>query len=161
MRLERPFEGFIEAGDKTDREIADLLRDLEVDIAVDLKGLTKGARPGIFALRPAPVQVNYLGYPGTMGVDYIDYLLADQVIIPKSDQRWYAENIVYLPDTYQCNDAQRVMTEKTPSRRDVGLPERGFVFCSFNGSYKITPRMFDVWMRLCKRRRTACCGSAN
>jgi predicted O-linked N-acetylglucosamine transferase (SPINDLY family) len=151
MRLERPFEGFIEAGDRTDREIADLLRDLEVDIAVDLKGLTKGARPGIFALRPAPVQVNYLGYPGTMGVGYIDYLLADQVIIPDSDQRWYAENIVYLPDTYQCNDAQRVMTEKTPSRRDVGLPERGFVFCSFNGSYKITPLMFDVWMRLLQK----------
>ena len=151
MRLERAFEGFIEVGDKTDPEIADLLRDLEVDIAIDLKGLTKGARPGIFALRPAPIQVNYLGYPGTMGVDYIDYLVADRVIIPEADQRWYAENIVYLPDTYQCNDAKRVITERTPSRRDVGLPERGFVFCSFNGSYKITPQMFDVWMRLLQK----------
>jgi predicted O-linked N-acetylglucosamine transferase (SPINDLY family) len=151
MRLERAFEGFIEVGDKTDREIADLLRDLEVDIAVDLKGLTKGARPGIFALRPAPIQVNYLGYPGTMGIDYIDYLVADRVIIPETDQRWYAETIVYLPDTYQCNDARRVITERTPLRRDVGLPERGFVFCSFNGSYKITPQMFDVWMRLLQK----------
>lgn len=151
LRLERAFDGFIEVGDKTDREIADLMRDLEVDIAVDLKGLTKGARTGIFALRPAPIQVNYLGYPGTMGVDYIDYLLADQVVIPEADRHWYAENIVYLPDTYQCNDARRIMTEKTPSRSEVGLPERGFVFCSFNGSYKITPQMFDVWMRLLQK----------
>lgn len=151
LRLEKPFDAFIEAGGKTDQEIADLMRELEVDIAVDLKGLTKGARPGIFALRPAPIQVNYLGYPGTMGVDYIDYLLADRVIIPEADQQWYAENVVYLPDTYQCNDARRVITAKTPSRADVGLPERGFVFCSFNGSYKITPQMFDVWMRLLRK----------
>ena len=86
-----------------------------------------------------------------MGVDYIDYLVADRVIIPEVDQRWYAENIVYLPDTYQCNDARRVITERTPLRRDVGLPERGFVFCSFNGSYKITPQIFDVWMRLLQK----------
>ena len=151
MRLEGAFERFIEVGDKTDAEIADLLRELEIDIAVDLKGLTKGARPGIFALRPAPIQVNYLGYPGTMGVDYIDYLVADRVIIPEAEQPRYAENIVYLPDTYQCNDARRVMTERTPSRRDVGLPEQGFVFCSFNGSYKITPQIFDIWMRLLQK----------
>jgi predicted O-linked N-acetylglucosamine transferase (SPINDLY family) len=151
MRLERPFEGFIEAGEKTDAEIADLLRDLEVDIAVDLKGLTKGARPGIFALRPAPIQVNYLGYPGTMGVDYIDYLVADRVVITEAEQPSYAENIVYLPDTYQCNDARFDVVGRMPSRSQVGLPEQGFVFCSFNGSYKITPKIFDIWMRLLQK----------
>jgi len=151
MRLEQAFDVFIDAGDKTDQEIAGLLRDLDVDIAVDLKGLTKGARPGIFALRPAPIQVNYLGYPGTMGVDYIDYLVADRVIIPETERRWYAENIVYLPDTYQCNDTARSLPARLASRRDVGLPEQGFVFCSFNGSFKITPRVFDVWMRLLQK----------
>ena len=147
-RLERAFENFVDAGGKSDLEVAELLREIEVDIAVDLKGLTKGARPGIFALRPAPIQVNYLGYPGTMGVDYIDYLVADRTVIPEPEQRWYAEKIVYLPDTYQCNDSKRVIAERTPSRADAGLPAQGFVFCSFNGSYKITPPVFDVWMRI-------------
>jgi predicted O-linked N-acetylglucosamine transferase (SPINDLY family) len=151
MRLEKAFDVFIDAGDKTDREIADLLRDLNVDIAVDLTGLTRGGRPWVFASRPAPIQVNYLGYPATMGVDYIDYLLADRVIIPEAEQRWYAENIVYLPDTYQCTDGKRLIAQETPSRRDVGLPEQGFVFCSFNASYKIAPRVFDVWMRLLQK----------
>jgi predicted O-linked N-acetylglucosamine transferase (SPINDLY family) len=148
MRLEQAFDVFIDAGDKTDQEIASLLRDLEVDIAVDLMGLTKGARPGIFALRPAPIQVNYLGYPGTVGVDYIDYLVADRVIIPEAEQRWYVESVVYLPDTYQCNDRKRSISPRISSRTELGLPEQGFVFCSFNASYKITPQVFDVWMRL-------------
>ena len=160
MRLEKAFEGFIEVGDRTDGEIADLVRDLEIDIAVDLKGLTKGARPGIFALRPAPIQVNYLGYPGTMGVDYIDYLVADRVIIPEADQRWYAENIVYLPDTYQCNDAKRIITEGQPGRRDV-FP-RGVSFSAHSTAATRSRRRCSIsGCDSCKKPRAACGGSAN
>jgi predicted O-linked N-acetylglucosamine transferase (SPINDLY family) len=127
--------------------VADLLRNLEVDIAVDLKGFADG-RPRILALRPSPVQVGYLGYPGTMGADYIDYIIADRWVIPESHSGYYTEKVAYLPDTYQVNDAKRHITERTPSRNEAGLPEAGFVFCSFNNSFKITPAVFDVWMRL-------------
>ncbi len=147
-RLKGAFEQFIDMRQRSDREIAQLLREKEVDIAVDLNGFTTGARPGIFALRPAPVQVNYLGYPGTMGADYIDYLLADKTVIPREHQGCYAEKIVYLPDTYQANDARRPIAQRTPTRTEAGLPDRGFVFCSFNNNYKITPVIFGVWMRL-------------
>jgi protein O-GlcNAc transferase len=123
---------------------------MEIDIAVDLKGFTQDARPGILALRPSPVQVNYLGYPGTMGAPYIDYLIADRCIVPDGHKRFYSEKIVHLPDSYQCNDRKRVIADRTPARADEGLPEMGFVFCSFNGSFKITPEMFDIWMRLLK-----------
>jgi predicted O-linked N-acetylglucosamine transferase (SPINDLY family) len=123
---------------------------MEIDIAVDLKGFTHDARPGILAFRPAPVQVNYLGHPGTMGAPYIDYLIADRRIVPDGHERHYSEKIVYLPDSYQCNDRKRRIAERTPARAEEGLPETGFVFCSFNGSFKITPEVFDVWMRLLK-----------
>jgi protein O-GlcNAc transferase len=146
-RLEGAFDRFIEVRGMSDRAAADLLRDLEVDIAVDLMGFTGGARLGIFALRPAPIQVNYLGFPGTMGADFMDYIIADRFVIPLEHQADYTEKVVYLPDTFQANDATRRIG-RVPGRSEMGLPERGFVFCSFNNSHKITPTMFDIWMRL-------------
>jgi predicted O-linked N-acetylglucosamine transferase (SPINDLY family) len=147
-RLKNAFARFIDVRNKSDGDIASLLRELEIDIAVDLKGFTTDCRTGIFAWRPAPMQVNYLGYPGTMGAEYIDYLIADEIVVPRDHQIHYSEKVVYLPDCYQVNDSGRRMAEHAPARAEAGLPERGFVFCSFNNSYKITPAFFDVWMRL-------------
>lgn len=147
-RLKRAFERFIDVRQRSDRDIARLIRELEIDIAVDLKGFTTGSRTGIFALRPAPIQVNYLGYPGSMGSDYFDYVLADRIVIPEQDRPHYSENVVFLPDCYQVNDSKRRVAERTPARAEVGLPEQGFVFCCFNNSYKVTPTVFDVWIRL-------------
>ena len=139
---------FVDVSGKSDLEAATLMRQIEIDIAVDLKGFTEGSRPGIFAYRPAPLQVNYLAHPGTMGAPYMDYIVADRIIIPPEHRSFYTENIVDLPDCYQANDDKRVVPEKVPTRAEAGLPERGFVFACFNNSYKITPRVFDVWMRL-------------
>ena len=150
-RLEGAFDQFIDVQRQSDREVALLLREKGVDIAVDLKGFTKDARTGILAYRPAPIQINYLGYPGTMGANYIDYLIADRIVLPQHEQSHYVEKIVYLPDTYQCNDSKRRVAESTPDRTDVGLPPQGFVFCSFNHSYKITLEMFDIWMRILRQ----------
>jgi predicted O-linked N-acetylglucosamine transferase (SPINDLY family) len=102
-------------------------------------------------MRAAPIQVNYLAYPGTMGADFIDYLIADETIIPAEQQRSYAEKIVYLPDCYQVNDSGRRIAERCPTRGEVGLPDRGFVFCSFNNHYKVTPQLFDIWMSLLRQ----------
>jgi predicted O-linked N-acetylglucosamine transferase (SPINDLY family) len=150
-RLRVAFDQFIDVRDKNDREAALLLREMEVDIAVDLKGFTMDSRVGILAHRPAPIQVNYLGYPGTMGADYMDYIIADRHVIPPGHQAFYTEKIVYLPDSYQVNDSRRRISEHTSSRAESGLPESGFVFCCFNNNYKITPQIFDVWMRLLRR----------
>src|SRR5215467_10395499 len=147
-RLENSFDRFIDVSSKSDHDVALLLKDLEIDIVLDLKGYTDRGRTGILAFRAAPIQVNFLGYPGTMGVDYIDYVLADRFVIPKDEHSFYAEKVVYLPDTCQPNDSKRRISEHTPTRADAGLPETGFVFCSFNDSHKITPLVFDVWMRL-------------
>ena len=147
-RLRAAFGRFVDVRNRSDREAAALLRELEIDIAVDLKGFTADARTGMLSHRAAPVQVNYLGYPGTMGADYIDYILADRLVIPEQHQPCYTEKIVYLPDTYQVNDSRRVIADRTPARAAAGLPEQGFVFCSFNNNYKISPPVFDVWMRL-------------
>jgi predicted O-linked N-acetylglucosamine transferase (SPINDLY family) len=147
-RLKGAFSRFVDVQQRSDREVADLLRELEIDIAVDLNGFTTGCRTQIFALRAAPVQVSYLGYPGTMGADYIDYILADRIVIPEPHDPYYTERVVYLPDTYQVNDSRRVIADRTPTRAEAGLPEQGFVFCSFNNNYKISPPVFDVWMRL-------------
>ena len=119
-----------------------------MDILIDLKGHTLGARPKIPALRPAPIQVNYLGFPGTMGADFIDYILVDAVAVPPDRQADYSEHIVYLPDCYQPNDRKREIAREVPSRRQCGLPEQAFVFCCFNNSFKLTPAFFDIWMRL-------------
>jgi protein O-GlcNAc transferase len=150
-RLVGAFDRFIDASLKSDQAIAEAIRELEIDIAIDLQGFTKGCRPGIFARRPAPIQVNYLGYPGTTGASYIDYIIADRVVIPVADQQFYSENVVYLPGSYLPNDDRRPRPASRPSRPDEGLPEQGFVFCSFNNPYKITPAIFDIWMRLLRR----------
>jgi protein O-GlcNAc transferase len=147
-RVEAALEHFAHVGDRADAEIAALLRHHEIDIAVDLMGFTTFCRPGIFAMRPCPVQVNYLGFPATLGAPYLDYVIADRLVIPEGEQTCYAEKVVYLPDTYQVNDAKRRIAERTPTRAEAGLPEGAFVFCCFNQSYKITPSMFDIWMRL-------------
>ncbi len=150
-RLVAAFDEFHDVRGKSDREIAELLHDRQVDIAVDLTGHTQDMRPGILACRPAPVQANYLGYPGTMGAPFIDYIIADKVIAPFAHQPFYTEKIVHLPDCYQVNDTKRRIADGTPSRAEMGLPREGFVFCCFNNSYKILPDIFDVWMRLLKR----------
>ena len=150
-RLVKAFDQFHDVTLRGDREVAQLLSDLGVDIAVDLKGHTEQARPWILASRPAPIQVSYFGYTATMGVDFIDYILADRIVLPFDQQEHYSEKIVHIPDCYWVNDSKRQVADELPSRRSVGLPEDGFVFCCFNNSYKLTPQLFDVWMRLLRQ----------
>jgi protein O-GlcNAc transferase len=147
-RLRGAFDRFIDVKEKSDREIAAVAREMEVDIAVDLKGFTENSRPGIFALRPAPVAAAYMGFPATTSTDFIDYVIADRIIIPEDEHGSYSEKVVYLPDSYWVNDSKKRISERTPSRAEAGLPETGFVFCCFNNNYKIRPDFFDVWMRL-------------
>ncbi|MCX7187061.1 MAG: tetratricopeptide repeat protein [Methylophilales bacterium] len=142
------FDQFIDVRSKSDIEVASLARELKIDIAVDLKGFTQDARVGIFAHRAAPIQVNYLGYPGTMGAEYIDYIIADPILIPEDKQQYYMEKIVYLPNSYQVNVKEKLISDKALSRKEVGLPDNAFVFCSFNNNYKITPKTFDCWLRI-------------
>jgi protein O-GlcNAc transferase len=146
-RLVAAFDRFHDVASCSDYEAAKLLND-QVDIVVDLKGLTLDCRPGIFAHRPAPIQVSYLGYPGTMGADFIDYVIADPIVLPFDQQPFWTERIVHLPDCYQVNDSKRRIAAHTPTRRAAELPDRGFVFCCFNNTWKIAPPVFDVWMRL-------------
>jgi predicted O-linked N-acetylglucosamine transferase (SPINDLY family) len=147
QRIEPVFDRFLEVRTQSDAEIARLARSLSLDIAVDLGGFTRGGRPGIFALRAAPVQVSYLGYLGTMSAEYMDYLIADDAIIPESHRRHYSEKIAYLP-SYQANDSKRRIADRRFGREELGLPPAGFVFCCFNSTYKITPDTFDSWMRI-------------
>ena len=149
-RLEQAFDQFIDASAMSDLQIATLSRELKIDIAIDLKGFTQNCRTGIFAYRAAPLQVNYLGYPGTMAAEYMDYLIADKVLIPEQSQGAYSEKIAYLPHSYQVNDRKRVISDKVFTRAELGLPEQGFVFCSFNNNYKILPATFESWMRILK-----------
>jgi predicted O-linked N-acetylglucosamine transferase (SPINDLY family) len=142
------FDQFVDVRFNSDREIALLARGMQIDIAIDLKGFTQDRRTGIFAERCAPIQVNYLGYPGTMAVDYMDYLIADRTLIPEDKQQHYSEKIVYLPNSYQVNVSKRTVTETTLTRQELGLPDTGFVFCCFNNNYKITPSTFAAWMRI-------------
>jgi protein O-GlcNAc transferase len=148
QRIKDAFEHFIDVRDNSDREIADLVRRLEIDIAVDLMGHTQNARLGIFARRPAPIQASYLGYLGTMGAEFIDYVIADKIVLPFDRQKYYTENIVQLPDCFMVNDNRQAIATDTPSRQEAGLPSDGFVFCSFNASYKFGRPMFELWMRL-------------
>jgi predicted O-linked N-acetylglucosamine transferase (SPINDLY family) len=152
-RVSQAFNQFIDVRLKTDKEIAALSRAMGIDIAVDLKGYTQDQRAGIFAYRAAPVQVNYLGYPGTMGADFMDYVIADAVVIPEASQAHFTEKVVCLPHSYFCNSyvsnqARQVEPAKEYTRTQLGLPERGFVFCCFNNNYKITPTTLDSWVRI-------------
>ena len=147
-RLENAIEHFVDVSDRNDADIAALMRQYEIDIAVDLMAFTKDNRLNVLAHRAAPIQVNYLGYPGTMGAPYIDYILADGVVIPEDESRFYSENVVRLPFSYQINDDRREIASRIPTRRDCRLPEDAFVFCCFNHTQKILPAIFDIWMRL-------------
>lgn len=148
QRLRSAFDQFVEVGGLSDREVAALSRSHGIDIAVDLKGYTELSRPGIFACRAAPVQVNYLGYPGTMAVDFMDYLIADPIVIPERSRVHFSEKIAYLPHSYQVNDDRREVADRVFSRAELGLPQEGVVFCCFNNGYKILPDTFDAWMRV-------------
>lgn len=145
------FDHFVDARAMSSQDIARKMREMEVDIAIDLGGYTSDTRAEIFSFRPAPVHINFLGYPGTMGVDYMDYILVDRNVVPPEDHEHYSEKVVYLPDTYFPTDRNVRISERTPSRTECGLPEHAFVFCSFSHEYKISPNVFSAWMRLLKQ----------
>lgn len=147
-RVKAAVECFVDVSLETDQAVAELIERLEIDIAIDLNGITGQARPNILSRRPAPIQVNYLGYPGTTGAGYMDYILADSTVIPGDQFAFFSEKIVWLPDAYQVNDRARRIAEYTPTRDELGLPNGGFVYCCFNNCYKIMPAVFDIWMRL-------------
>ena len=147
QRLSKAFDHFVDVENLSDVEIAKHSRELQIDIAIDLGGYTQDTRPGIFSYRAAPIQVSYLGYPGSMGSDNYDYLIADPVVIPKELAIHYKENIAYIP-SYQVNDRKREISDRHFTRSELGLPESGFIFCCFNNNYKITPQIFDVWMKI-------------
>jgi predicted O-linked N-acetylglucosamine transferase (SPINDLY family) len=147
-RVSGAMDRFLDVNSMRDREVARLSRELEVDIAVDLMGFTQNSRTGIFAERASPIQVSYLGYVGSMGAEFIDYLIADETVVPEESQVHYSEKIIYMPDSYQANDSRRVASTKLYTRAGEGLPEAGFVYCCFNNIFKITPDMFDLWMRI-------------
>jgi predicted O-linked N-acetylglucosamine transferase (SPINDLY family) len=147
-RLLRAFDRFVDVRHMTNEQAARQLADLGIDIAIDLKGHTEDSRMAMLAWRPAPVQATYIGYPATVGAAYVDYVLADRIVIPPEHQRFYTEKVVHLPGSYQVNDDQLMIDSRAPSRADVGLPADAFVFCAFNNAYKLRPDVFDVWMRL-------------
>ncbi len=150
QRLERAFDKFVDARNLSNKEAAEVIRDLEIDIAIDLNGHTHGSRLGIFSYRPAPIQVTYLGFSGTTGSDLFDYVLVDPYVVPQDQQALYMETLLPLPDCFLPSDRHRAVATHTPSRENCRLPADGFVFCSFNNSYKIAPEMFEVWLRLLK-----------
>ena len=150
-RSKKAFDHFYDVNSKSDKEIAKLSRDLNIDIAVDLMVFTEKNRFGIFVEKCAPIQVNYLGYPGTSASKHIDYIIADKTLIPKKNQNDYSEKIIYLPDTYQANDPTKKISDKIFTKKKLGLPEDAFVFCCFNKNQKITPNVFDSWIRILKK----------
>ena len=149
-RAEAAFDHFIDASELSDKAAALVSRYLEIDVAVDLKGYTTHSRPNIFAYRAAPVQINYLGFPGTMGADFMDYIIADQNIIPDGNEKYYSEKVLRVSGCYQVNDQHRPDLVKLFKRADLNLPEDKFVFCSFNNNYKILPRTLDAWSKILK-----------
>ncbi len=150
-RLKHAFEHFIDIGRYSDAEAASLARERGIDIAVDLGGFTEGARARVFAKRTAPLQVGYLGYPGTSGAPYMDYLIADHTLIPAGEERHYSEQIIRLPGSFQPNDSTKAISDRTFTREELGLPAQGFVFCCFNRGFKLMPETFDDWMQILKR----------
>ncbi len=150
-RLKQAFDRWIDIGALADAQAAAKIRAAEIDILVNLNGWFGKHRMGVFARRAAPVQVNYLGFPGTLGAPYMDYIIADRVVIPEDQERFYDEAVVTLPSSYQANDDRGRAIAQRPTRAEAGLPERGFVFCNFNQSYKLTPDGFASWMRILKR----------
>ena len=151
QRTSSAMDRFVDIRSMSDSEVALMSREMEIDIAVDLKGFTADNRHGIFAHRPAPVQVSFLGYPGTTGSPWMDYLIADATVIPDEHHRFYSENIVTMPDSHQVNDPKREIAPASSVRAEEGLVESAFVYCCFNNNYKVTPEIFDIWMRILKR----------
>jgi len=147
-RLINEVDIFHDISQFNDTHIVELVLREKLDVAIDLKGYTKDSKTSLFSSRLAPVQINYLGYPGTLGADFIDYIVADPIVIPEDKRQHYSEQIMYLPHTYQPNDNTRTVSQKVQTREDMGLPSDGFVFCCFNNNYKISPKEFDIWMRL-------------
>lgn len=147
-KIKQSVDFFFDISKLSDQEIYKLSRSHEIDIAIDLKGYTQETRSGIFKYKIAPIQINYLGYPGTMGADFIDYIIADPQVIPEDQRGFYTESVIYLPHTYQPNDSEREIANDYGNRKSYGLPDNGFVFCCFNNNYKITSREFDIWMRI-------------
>jgi predicted O-linked N-acetylglucosamine transferase (SPINDLY family) len=147
-RIRSSFDEFVDVRGWGTRQVAQWMREREIDIVVDLGGYTSDARSDILAMKPAPVQVNWLGYPGTMGVPTMDYILADRYVIPAGDERFYDEKVLRLPHAYLPTDASLQIAERTPTRAECGLPETGFVFCCFNHDYKVSPTVFAAWLRL-------------
>lgn len=148
IRLRNAFEHFYEVSDWDDKSIAEHIQVHNISIVIDLKGYTTHSRTGIFSYRPAPIQINYIGFPGTMGASFIDYIIADNTLIPPHLEKFYSEKIIRLPHTYQPNDRHRIIGNTVPTRAEVGLPESGFVYCCFNNPYKVMPETFSVWMRI-------------
>jgi predicted O-linked N-acetylglucosamine transferase (SPINDLY family) len=147
-RLEQAFDEFLDVSAASDGEIARLIRSREIDIVVDMGGLTAESRVAALATRPAPLQVHYLGYPATLGTDFIDYMIVDRFVVPPDQAGNFTEQLVYLPQCYQVNDRKRPPAEDSERRQEHGLPDGAFVFCCFNNNFKIAPRTFDIWMRL-------------
>lgn len=147
-RVTAAVDHFVDLNTYSHVEAAKRIRADDIDILIDLKGYTYQARPEILSFRPAPIQVNFLGYPGTMGVPFIDYILVDHIVAPREHAAFYTEKQVHLPNAYQPNDRKRLLVTERPPRHVYGLPEEGFVFCCFNANNKIGPHIFDVWMRL-------------
>lgn len=154
-RAKNAFDHFFDVSEKTDKEIANFSRDLKIDIAVDLKGYTRDNRFGIFVEGCSPIQVSYLGYPGTLGSNCIDYIIADKTIIPKDFQKFYSEKVIYMPDTYQVNDPTIKIDYQKIKKADYGLPDNKFIFCSFNQNYKITPSVYNIWIKILKETKNS------
>lgn len=150
-RIEQAFKSIVDISRISDLEAAKLIQSNEIDILVNLNGYFGHVRQGIFAYKPAPIQVNYLGFPGTIGAAYIDYMIADDIVVPLESRKYYIEKIAYLPSSYQANDNRRIISQKKFERGDFGLPENYFVFACFNNNYKITPATFDLWSRILER----------
>jgi predicted O-linked N-acetylglucosamine transferase (SPINDLY family) len=148
QRIKLGVDHFIDVNDLSSNEIAKLIQNNNIDISIDLNGYTSKSRSEIFQYRMSPIQINYLGYPSTMGANFIDYIIADTVTIPDENRNFYSEKIIYMPHTYQANDDKRKIAKTNSRRVDFNLPDKGFVFCCFNQIYKISPKEFNIWMRL-------------
>ena len=150
-RIINAFDKFIDISKVSDLDAAKIIYREQIDILINLNGFFGTGRPVVFSYRPAGIQINYLGFPGTIGSKYIDYILCDQTVVPLESKKFYNEKIIYLPDSYQANDTKRNISDKKFLRKELSLPNESFVFCCFNNNYKITPNMFDVWVRLLKK----------
>ena len=149
--MNKAFNTIVDISRLDDLQAAKLIKQNRVDILVNLNGYFGKQRNLVFSYKPSPIQVSYLGFSATMGIDYIDYIIADRYIIPPEYKTFYTESVVYLPDTFQVNDTKRQIAVRTPARAELNLPDTGFVFCCFNNNFKITPEIFDIWMRLLKQ----------